>query len=69
MSDSGSTVDIGAAFADGRLIDEAMAEAYVDAARLHKRAGVPLAVCQNGRVALIPPGEIVVPDLTGREAA
>ena len=69
MSDTGPTVDIGAAFADGRLIDEAMAEAYVDAARLHKEAGVPLVVWRNGRVTLIPPDEIVVPERTGREAA
>jgi hypothetical protein len=69
MSGTGPTVDIGAAFADGRVVDEAMAEGYIEAARLHKQVGVPLVVWRNDRVTLIPPDEIVVPDHTGREAA
>jgi hypothetical protein len=69
MSDLGPTRDIGAAFADGHCIDEAVAEAYADAARRHKQAGVPLVVWRDGRVALIAPDDIVIPARPNREAA
>jgi len=37
-------------FADGRLIDEALAAARADAIDRHRRAGVPLVVVREGRI-------------------
>jgi hypothetical protein len=51
-------VDIAKAFAEGTLIDEAIEEAARNAAIQHKRAGLPLVVWRNDRVAYIPPERI-----------
>jgi len=51
-------VDIGKAFREGVLIDEAIDEAGRDAAILHKRLGLPLVIWRNGRVTHVPPEEI-----------
>jgi len=42
-----------------RALKEAVAEALVE----HKRQGNPLAIWRNGKVAWIPPEEIVVPEV------
>jgi hypothetical protein len=63
-------VDISAIFADGRLIDEAVAEGVTMAFRRHKAAGVPAYVWENGKVVEIPAHELpdrVEPILTPRK--
>ena len=49
-------------FADGRLIEEALAAAAADARERHRRAGVPLVVFRDGRIEYIP-AEHLVPDV------
>ena len=49
-------------FADGRLIDEALAAARADAIERHRRAGVPLVVYKDGRVEHVP-AERLAPDV------
>lgn len=61
--------DVGAAFDDDERFDRAVAAAYAEAARRHKLAGVPLVVCRDGKLTVIPPEDIRVPDQSGREAA
>ncbi|MDG3002485.1 hypothetical protein [Paludisphaera mucosa] len=53
-------VDIGKAFEEGDLIDEAIDEAARDAAILHKKLGLPLVGWRNGQVVHIAPEEIDV---------
>jgi hypothetical protein len=53
-------VDVEKLFESGTAIDEAIAEAGRDARLKHKLLGVPLVVCRDGQVVLIPPEEIVV---------
>ena len=53
-------VDIGKAFREHTLIDEAIDEAAREAAILHKKLGLPLVSWRNGRVVHIPPEEIDV---------
>ncbi len=40
------------------LVSKALNEAAQDAVELHRRAGLPLAVWQDGKVALVPADEI-----------
>lgn len=40
----------------------ALGEAIYAALREHKRAGVPAATIRDGKVVLVPPEEIVIPD-------
>lgn len=49
--------DIGEAFEQVTLIDEAMNEAVLEAIRHHKRMGQPLAVWRNGATVWISPEE------------
>jgi hypothetical protein len=51
------TRDIQKIFADGSLIDEAMKKAALEALRIHKRAGHPLAIWRDGRVQWVSPEE------------
>ena len=43
--------DIGAIIRDGRLIDEAIAEAHAEVVRRHRQLGAPLVIWLDGRVA------------------
>ena len=49
-------------FADGRLIDEALAAARADAIDRHRRAGVPLVVYKDARIEHVP-AERLAPDV------
>ena len=49
-------------FADGRLIDEALAAARADAIERHRRAGVPMVVLRDGRIEHVP-AERLAPDV------
>ena len=40
------------------LISKALDEAVQDAVELHRRAGIPLAVWQDGKVALVSPDDV-----------
>jgi hypothetical protein len=60
--------DIDALFADGREIDAAIAKAVREAVLEHKWAGNPIAVWQDGGVVWIPPEEIVVDELDGKNS-
>lgn len=51
-------VDIDAAFEQGTPIDEAMDEAIRAAVALHRQAGQPLVVWQDGKIVLVPPDAI-----------
>jgi hypothetical protein len=54
------TPDISEAFAQGRVIDTAMARGVRDALRQHKQAGNPVAEWRDGRTVWIPPAQIQV---------
>ena len=54
----GSERDIEELMSDDALIDNALAEAVREALLQHKRAGNPIAVCEDGRVVWVPPEEI-----------
>ena len=49
-------------FADGRLIDEALAAARADAIDRHRRAGVPMVVYKDGRIEHVP-AESLTPEV------
>ena len=44
-------------------VDRALWQGVRDALIRHKQAGVPIAVSRDGKVVLIPPEEIEIPDL------
>ncbi|MGH7362001.1 MAG: hypothetical protein ACREJI_10370 [Candidatus Methylomirabilales bacterium] len=58
------TKDIGRIFAEGTLIDAALAEAAREALRRHKRAGHPIVVWRDGKVVRVPPEDIKLPRMT-----
>lgn len=62
MTERDTQPNIADAFDDDELIDRAFAAATAAAARRHKLAGVPMVAWADGRVVLIPPEEIVIPD-------
>jgi len=47
--------DIGDIFADGTLIDAAVAAGACEALRRHRLAGLPLATRREGKVVWVPP--------------
>lgn len=60
MVDPGPTVPLEARLRDDRLIEAALRRAVQDALLQHKRAGNPVPVWRDGRVAWIAPDDIVV---------
>ena len=52
------TKDIGQIFAEGTLIDAALARGVREALRRHKRAGLPVVEWRNGRVRWVAPEAI-----------
>ena len=54
-------VDIEAAFADGTVIDEAIAKGIREAVRRHKLLGQPIAVWRDNKVCWLQPDEIELP--------
>lgn len=50
--------DIDQIFAEGTLIDQALAESVKKALQEHKRAGNPVAGWRDGKVVLLPPDAI-----------
>jgi len=55
---SGSEKDIAQIFEEGTLIDEALAQGAQEALRIHKQAGLPIVVWENGKTVWIPAEEI-----------
>lgn len=55
-------VDIGAIFADGTLIDEAIKRGVREALLRHKKLGQSIVIWRDGKVVWIPPEEIEVDD-------
>ncbi len=53
-----SEKDIAQIFEDGTLIDEALAQGVQEALRIHKQAGLPIVVWENGKIVWIPAEEI-----------
>ena len=51
-------VPIGQFFSDGRRVDEAVKSGARRAVLLHEQRNAPLVVWRNGKVALIPPGDL-----------
>jgi hypothetical protein len=49
-------------FDDDEEVDRAIKIAVREAIRVHKRAGNPIAVSQNGKVVIIQPEDIVIPE-------
>jgi hypothetical protein len=49
-------------FEDGEEVDRVAKIAVREALRVHKRAGNPIAVSQDGKVVIIQPEDIVIPD-------
>lgn len=55
MAETEQQRDIARIFAEGRLIDQAIAASVKKALQEHKRAGNPIAVWQNGGVVWVEP--------------
>jgi hypothetical protein len=49
-----------------KLAEEAIKVAVADAIAEHKRNGHPIAVWRNGRVVIVPPDQIVVPEVNAK---
>lgn len=47
---------------DGTAVDEAMDLAFFDAVRRHRAANVPMSMWEDGRVVLVSPFDIPLPD-------
>jgi hypothetical protein len=54
--------DVRAIMLDGRLIHQALREAWVKELIRHKRLGTPIVVWRDGKVVWIPAEEIEIPD-------
>ena len=57
------TKDIGEIFAEGTLIDAALADGVREALRRHKQAGLPVVEWRNGKVRWVPPEGINVEEM------
>jgi hypothetical protein len=68
-----SPKDISALMEDGRAVDRAVNNAFADAVRRHRQAGVPMAMWENGRTVLVSPFDVRLPgeeeDAASDEAA
>jgi hypothetical protein len=62
---AGRGKDISRIFAEGTLIDEALAQGVQEALRRHKQAGLPIAVWQNGKTVWVPPEQIELREDSG----
>jgi hypothetical protein len=60
---SNGKVEIAQVFATPGLIEAGMNKAVREALRRHKALGESIAVSRDGEVVIVPPEEIVVPDL------
>ncbi len=56
-------------FADRDKTHQEMRQAVLDALRDHKQAGNPIAVWEDGKVKIIQPEDIVLPDETSAVSA
>jgi len=59
---AGRSKDIDRIFAEGTLIDEALAQGVQQALRRHKQAALPIAVWCNGKTAWVAPEKIELRD-------
>jgi len=57
--------DIERIFAEGTLIDDALARGVREALRRHKQAGLPIAVWEKGQTVWVPPDAIELRDNAG----
>jgi hypothetical protein len=60
--------DIADIFATPGLVEAAMNKGVRDALRRHKLLGESIAVWRDGKVVIVPPEEIEVPELPGDDA-
>lgn len=56
-----TAIDIGKMMREHREVDSAVAEAFADAVRRHRSAGVPMAFSENGSAVLIDPFDVRLP--------
>ena len=49
-------------FADAERIQKVLGRAVRQALIMHKKLGNPIAVWENGKVVIVPPEEIVIPE-------
>lgn len=54
--------DVAALMKDGVAVDRAVQDAFADAVRRHREAGVPMAMWENGAVKMVSPFDIPLPD-------
>ena len=62
MSNSELSDEIGQRFADDEALARAVRRAVREAVLVHKQAGNSVAAWRDGRVVLLPPDEVVVPE-------
>lgn len=60
MQQQAPDVAIDEAFADGRIIDEALAKSVQQALRRHKQAGNPVVEWRDGKIVWVAPEQIAV---------
>lgn len=60
MQQQAPGIDIDEAFADGRVIDEALAKSVQEALRQHKQAGNPVVEWRDGKIVWVAPEQITV---------
>jgi hypothetical protein len=60
-----SDKDITALFREGTAVDRAVANAAMDAVRLHRRHNVPLVSWEGGQVVHIDPWTVTLPEDSG----
>ena len=53
--------DVAALMVNGEELDRAMATAQIEALRRHRLLGLPIVTWRDGRVAIVPADEIVIP--------
>jgi hypothetical protein len=57
-----SRKDIGVIFGNGTAVDRAVADAFHDAVRRHRAAGVPMARWEDEKTVLVSPFDIPLPE-------
>jgi hypothetical protein len=49
-------------FADGTAIDKALQQAFQEAVLRHRQAGVPMVFWKDGKITLVPPEDVPLPE-------
>lgn len=64
-----SPKDVGALMRDGRAVDRAVYNAFLEAVRRHRQAGEPIMIRKNGEVVIVSPFEVPLPEDEPRDDA